>query len=322
MSGNSVYIDGMLQQLRELGVGCHLGGWWYGAACFADDLFLLAPSRTAASMMLETCERYALQHNLAFSTDPNPSKSKSKCIYFSGPAKNVSPPDPLHLFGEALPWVCSAEHLGHTLHQDCTMDHARRKRATFIDKSSDLRETFGFAHPRQVIKAADIYVNDAYGFMLYDLASQSSQSYLKSWNTFVKLAWEVPRDTYTYLVENVLAENFVPLRKQIYSRYVSFFQHLFTSSSQEIRHLARIVSRDARSSVFRNIQFIKELSGVSPWDYSNWRVVQKIQNAIVPPNNVWRITFLEKLLELRRKSSALLEDTACLTMMIDSLCNT
>ena len=216
-------------------------------------------------MMLETCERYALQHNLAFSTDPNPSKSKSKCIYFSGPAKNVSPPDPLHLFGEALPWVCSAEHLGHTLHQDCTMDHdARRKRATFIDKSSDLRETFGFAHPRQVIKAADIYVNDAYGFMLYDLASQSSQSYLKSWNTFVKLAWEVPRDTYTYLVENVLAENFVPLRKQIYSRYVSFFQHLFTSSSQEIRHLARIVSRDARSSVFRNIQFIKELSGVSP----------------------------------------------------------
>ena len=47
----AVYLDGLLQQLRELGVGCHLGGWWYGAACFADDLFLLAPSRTAAVMM-------------------------------------------------------------------------------------------------------------------------------------------------------------------------------------------------------------------------------------------------------------------------------
>ena len=104
----AVYLDGLLQQLRELGVGCHLGGWWYGAACFADDLFLLAPSRTAAVMMLETCEQYALQHNLQFSTDVNPTKSKSKCIYFTGRMRNVSEPDPIELFGEQLPWVSSA----------------------------------------------------------------------------------------------------------------------------------------------------------------------------------------------------------------------
>ena len=51
----SVFIDGLLQQLRQLGLGCHVGGVWYGATCFADDLFLLAPSRTAIQMMLETC---------------------------------------------------------------------------------------------------------------------------------------------------------------------------------------------------------------------------------------------------------------------------
>ena len=28
----SVYIDGLLQELRQLGLGCHIGGWWYGAA--------------------------------------------------------------------------------------------------------------------------------------------------------------------------------------------------------------------------------------------------------------------------------------------------
>jgi hypothetical protein len=99
----AVYLDGLLQQLRQLGVGCHIGGWWYGAACFADDLFLLAPSRTAAVMMLETCEQYALQHNLQFSTDPNPSKSKSKCLYFTGKIRNANLPDPLSLFGQELP---------------------------------------------------------------------------------------------------------------------------------------------------------------------------------------------------------------------------
>jgi hypothetical protein len=65
-----------------------------------------------------------------------------------------------------------------------------------------------------------------------------------------------------YLAKNVLAKNFVPLRKQIYSRYVKFFQHLFTSTSKQIRHLARIVSLDARSTVYKNVKlkFIQELS--------------------------------------------------------------
>ena len=192
----AVYLDGLLLQLRQLGVGCHVGGWWYGAVCFADDLFLLAPSRTSAAMMLDTCEQYALQHNLQFSTDPNPVKSKSKCIYFTGTARNVTLPAPLQLFGEELPWVDSAEHLGHTLHKNCTMEQdARCKRAQFIDRTSDLREIFSFAHPEQIIKAGQVYASDVYGFMLYDLSSQASQSYMKSWNTFVKLAWNVPRST-------------------------------------------------------------------------------------------------------------------------------
>ena len=129
-------------------------------------------------------------------------------------------------------------------------------------------------------------------------------------------------DTYTYLVENVLAEKFVPLRKQIYSRYVNFFQHLFTSCSQEIRHLARIVSRDARSTLFKNVKLIEDISGLSPWDFSSWRILQKIENATVPAGNTWRMTFLVKLLEMRRKGSASLEDTGQLDLMINSLCNT
>ena len=157
---------------------------------------------------------------------------------------------------------------------------------------------------------------------LYDSGSQASQSYLKSWNTFVKLAWDVPRSTYTYLVENVLADKFVPFKKQIFSRYVNFFQHLLTSCSKEVRHLTRIVSRDARSIVWKNVELIKSLSGLSPWDFSSWRVVQKIENAPIPPGNEWRITLLVKLLNQRRQKSASLEDTRHLTLMINSLCDT
>ena len=41
----AVYLDGLLLDLKNLGVGCHVAGVWYGAAGYADDLILLAPSK-------------------------------------------------------------------------------------------------------------------------------------------------------------------------------------------------------------------------------------------------------------------------------------
>ena len=118
----------------------------------------------------------------------------------------------------------------------------------------------------------EIYASDCYGAMLYDLSSSVCESYFKAWNTCVKLIWNVPRSTYTYIVEQVLASNFVSLRNHVYSRYVNFFQQLFRSSSREVRHLVRIVSRDVRSVTCRNVQLITDLSGLSPWDLARWRI--------------------------------------------------
>ena len=198
---------------------------------------------------------------------------------------------------------------------------AKIKRARFIEKTCAIRETFGFAHPEQIMKAVQIYASDSYGFMLYNFSSTSSESYFRSWNTFVKLAWNVPRDTFTYIVENLLAENFFSLKKQIFSRYTTFFQGLFTSASKEVRHLARIVSRDARSTVFQNVQLIEHSSGLSPWDFSKNRIVDKISKAEVPANNEWRFSLLKSLLDQRMKMESLMENTESLSKMIESLCN-
>ena len=74
----SLYMDDLLQQLRNLGVGCHIAGVFFGALMYADDLVLLA--RGALQEMLTLCEKYAEKHNLVFSTDPNPDKSKTNCL--------------------------------------------------------------------------------------------------------------------------------------------------------------------------------------------------------------------------------------------------
>ena len=41
--------------------------------------------------MLKTCNEYAEEFNLTFSTDPNPALSKTKCLYMCGHMTPVYP---------------------------------------------------------------------------------------------------------------------------------------------------------------------------------------------------------------------------------------
>jgi hypothetical protein len=70
------YVDDLIQVLRDLDLGCHVAGLFYGVVGFCDGILLLAPTRDSMEIMLATCERFACRNNLQFSTDPNPAKSK------------------------------------------------------------------------------------------------------------------------------------------------------------------------------------------------------------------------------------------------------
>ena len=119
-------------------------------------------------------------------------------------------PAKLSLDGKPLPWVVSATHLGHELHQTANMDHDMKcKRARFIENSTEIRETFSFAEPSLVLQAVRLYTGHYYGSMTWDLQSEIAGQLFRSWNTCVKLAFDVPRSTHVYLVQNVLADEFL-----------------------------------------------------------------------------------------------------------------
>ena len=321
----SVYLDGLLKYLRRKGLGCHIGGIWYGACGYADDLLLMAPSRDVLQNMLKVCEDYANAHNLVFSTDPVPSKSKTKCMYFCGrQGKRVKYPDPLILEGKELPWVEVAEHLGHTLHQVCTMDKdCQRARNKYLRSFTDLKEELYFSSPIQLLKAAQIYCSDAYGAMLWDLSSSSSEQFFKTWNACVKTAFRLPRNTFTYLIEGYFAANLISLRNQIISRYSKFYQKLINSSSREVRILANMVRHDPRSVTCKNLRLLRQMTGISHAEvYSSQKIKSILPHKQVPKGEYWRIGLLQSLLSLRSERRSLVQDAQRVDAMITSLCNT
>ena len=273
--------------------------------------------------MLVVCEQFAQSHNLEFSTDPNPSKSKTKCIFICGQARALKKPANLKLFGRELPWVQSAVHLGHELHESGTMKQdAIVKMALFITRSTEVRETFSFAAPVEVLSAVKVYTCDFYGAMLWDLFDENTEKLYRSWNTCIKLVWNVPRATHTYFLEHMLGTGFSHIRTDIIGRFCNYFKRMLESTSGEVRILANIVGRDVRSTTGKNLWNIKNETGLDVWECSTHEV-KKYLNEVksdVPLRDQWRPAFLAKLLIERGEKSYQGEDVDELTELIDSLC--
>ena len=102
----SLYIDDLLMELAESGVGCHWDGLFVGALAYADDLTLLAPSPSVLRTLLHICECFGVANYLKFNPD------KTRCIRFSRLHNNSS----CHfVFCGTLKCCRSVTYLGHTL---------------------------------------------------------------------------------------------------------------------------------------------------------------------------------------------------------------
>ena len=198
-----------------------------------------------------------------------------------------------------------------------------RARAKFIDKSVDVREQFFFALPAQKLKMVQILCCDGYGSMLWNLRGNPAEQYFKSWNTCVKLINDVPRSTYTYLVEGLLAEGQTSLRNQILARYPGIYRKLLTSPSKEVRVLASMVADDPRSTTCRNLRYLREVTNMDNVEsYSSWRVRESLPVQNVPEKEMWRVGLLNSLMGLRSEKYKRIQDTKHICAMIDSLCST
>ena len=82
MAGTISYTDELLKRLEETGVGCHIGSRFTGALAYADDMIvditLLAPCKSALSILVSVCEKYASEFDILFNG------SKSKLLFFKG----------------------------------------------------------------------------------------------------------------------------------------------------------------------------------------------------------------------------------------------
>ena len=154
--------------------------------------------------------------------------------------------------------------------------------------------------------------------------SEYAEKYFKAWNVQSRLAWDVPYNTHTYLVEGYLCEGFTSLRNQILGRYSKFISKLLKSPSKEIVFMINLILRDARSVTNANIRYLNQKSGLDILKTACWKVKSCLPVKLVPRKEMYRIGWLNILLEakfMKNFSSLNLNRTQCIDM-IKSLCIT
>ena len=180
-----------------------------------------------------------------FSTDPEPAKSKTKCLLFSRD-KLDSQVKKVMLNGDLLPWVATAKHLGNQLSSKInfssyspeTKTDLLKKRAILFDKVHQLQQQFGYFNPRLIIKLLSIYSTALYGSNLWQLNSEEHQKLNRSWNTAVKMIWDLPAPTHTCYLESLSP---VPhLEAVLTGRYIGFIQNLLCSKKSLLNWSERV----------------------------------------------------------------------------------
>ena len=161
-----------------------------------------------------------------------------------------------------------------------------------------------------------------YGSMLWNLSGGGASQVFNSWNTAIKLAWDCPRDTRTYLTQQVLSCGLDSAKCDIWTRYAKFLKSLRGSPSKEVAVLARLVSRDIRTTTGTNIRVVEEASALSIWDCCQDKLrdaIRRKEQVEVEANDEWRIPYLNKLLAQRQELDYLGQEVE--KTMVDDLIN-
>ena len=290
------YCYDLSDNLKSSGYGCTINGVYAGIAGYSDDDLMLAPSISALQGMLKIAEDYATQHGLKFSTDPNPKKSKTKCISF---LLNPRPLPKMRLCGNLLPWVDSIVHLGNTITNDTVLlEHDMSiKKARYISKNIELNQELHFAASQTKIHVNNIYNNSWFGNVMWNLFSPACLKLESCYNRSIKIMMDLPLETHRGLIEPISKSKHI---KRIFIKnFIQFIAKIDKSAKPLLRTLLMDIKYDTRSTTGRNLRGIMLLSNKTSIDDITVEDGDHFPYCPRPEEDNWKIEMLIQLMEER-----------------------
>jgi hypothetical protein len=245
----AVYIDGLLAELENSGVGCCVGNQYTGALAYADDITLLCPTLNGMQKMLDICETYANDYNILFNG------KKSQLLLFNGRGCNVNK-GILKIFGDELKYCNNAVHLGHFISVDDREFIVKKSCSNFWKSFNMFMTDFGHLHPMLKCQLFDKFCCSFYGSPLWLLHGSAVNDLCIAWRKALRMIWKVHPMTHCDIIQAI--SGFEPLLIQLCRRFVKFVKKCLHCDNEVVRVVSNIALNNPMSALccnFRDLNY-------------------------------------------------------------------
>jgi len=239
-----VYIEKLLLQLEQRGVGCHIGQVFAGAVAYADDVTLMAPCLSAMQKLLDVCTHYANDFNLQFNA------SKSQAMIFNA-HDYCDLNHHLSLCNTPIAFVDSAVHLGHYIGSDAPKKNMEKAIRDITIRVNSIYSNYHFVSSDITHVLFNSYCTSFYGFQFFDLSVCGLHALNISWKRCIRKIFKLPprtRSKYVYC----LSDKPEPRIELLY-RLANFWARCCTSTNLLLRTCTQI-SQTGFSVVSNNVR--------------------------------------------------------------------
>lgn len=238
----TLYIDGLLQLLKQSGVGCHVGNTYAGAFGYADDIVLLAPSLDSLHFMIGICETYARHYSILF----NPRKSKLLCYN----VKNVD--FQLQLCGQPVAYVSNETYLGNYIGNDILDRGITQSMCSYSYKTNHVIANFSMLDSFLLCKLHSTFCMSLYGSELWNLNSRYIESIHVTWRKSMRKLFKLPYRAHNYIVCGITE----PISIKLHRRQAKFIYSMINSRNNTVRDMTTFLLTRETSTLAENYRFI------------------------------------------------------------------
>ena len=170
------------------------------------------------------------------------------------------------------------------------------KRANFINKNIELNQEFSFSHPLTKVKMNLIFNFQFNGSPVWDLFSKEAIMLENSWNTAVKVMFDLPVQTHRYIIEPISQTKH--LKIVLLERFLSFLEQIHKSKKNVPKQLLSFIKNDARSTTGSNLRKMLLLTKKNNIDELSKDDVAALHYHEVDPKDGWKIKMIKEITDL------------------------
>ena len=312
----AMYVNPLLDKIKQCKVGCFIGGLCANAFCYADDLVLLSPSCSALENMIVICEKYAEEFQIIFNPE------KCTLLIFSN-QKNIANNVKVNVCGKQVINIMEEKHLGHIFKSQYNISYNLINLELVIKdlkvRTNIIVNRFKPISWQSKVTLFKSQCSSLYGCQLWRLDDPKVSELCTAWKVCCRRLLGVPQRTRSRLLHHVMDS--MPIMNIIMYRIMTFFIAGINHVDDTIKGFFKNALLSNTSYMLMNINYIIkhcDMKYLDIFTISKLQFKHILKSKIEEPD--WQSCMIKELLFMRDAPDETELTSEEIKLMLDGVC--